>query len=102
MADNKSPLPELMQFPIDRACAIKFAKGQLEHGVEFTDDAVVEAHNEFLDAVNYCNKGIEQGYNANKLKWVRGHVVSLCQTMREIYAEKHGIDNALLPPKSVS
>jgi hypothetical protein len=96
---DKNKLPELMRIPIDRACAVKFAKGQLEHGVEFTDDAVVACHEEFLDVMNYCDEAIKQGYDKDSVRWVRGHAISLAHKMREIYANKHGIDHALLPAK---
>lgn len=54
-------IPPTINFPVVRACAMRWAKGRETRGLAFEGDPIEELYEELIDAINYCDEAEVQG-----------------------------------------
>lgn len=75
----------LISFPFDEARAIKFQIGRAEHGPVFLNHPVVEIDMELIDAVNYAEEAIKQGYDKTALETIISKLKDVDKMVRDLY-----------------
>lgn len=73
--------------PVEEARKVKFRRGQLEHGVEFTADPLEEMFAEFLDVANYAEVAVAKGRNRAVMDAIREHALATAALVQQLALE---------------
>ena len=85
---NQSGL--LISISTEEARRRKWEEGRARHGSEFVGHPLLELDEELLDALNYCDEALRQGYDVEE---IRCALFPLRDAVRSIYwgASRHGL-----------
>lgn len=79
---------KLIDMPFDVARAEKFKIGRAEHGPKFLNDPVEEIDMELIDAVNYAEEAIRQGYDVERMNNIIDRLKEVDCLVRAMYQDR--------------
>lgn len=81
----------LIDMPFDVARSEKFKVGRAEHGPVFLRNPVEEIDMELIDAVNYAEEAIRQGYDKDTLETIISKLKAVDGMVRSLYASREDV-----------
>lgn len=79
---------KLIDQTFDEACAIKFKIGRAEHGPVFLNNPVEEIDMELIDARNYADEAIRQGFDLAEMNHIIAKIRELDVLVRKVYLSR--------------
>ena len=85
IVEPHGPGVPLIVLPFDQARAEKFKIGRAEHGPVFRRNPIEEIDLELIDAVNYAEEAIRQGFDREALETIIARLKEVDAMVRTLY-----------------
>jgi hypothetical protein len=79
------PVEKLIDVPFDSALSLKFQRGRVEHGPVFLRNPVQEIDEELIDAMNYADEAIRQGFDIDIMNVIKLRLREVDELVRMVY-----------------